>query len=427
MKLCLSMARKNVEESKSDISELCEMGKCHKACFIGLGYVGLPTAVVTAVERDGILGVDINPKVVEMTNNGRLHFVEPGLEALLQKVIENGRFRASSKPEIAEAYFIVVPTPLDANKCPDISYVKKAIEDITPLLKSGDLVVIESTCPVGTTENMASYIFSMRPELKGDIYMAYCPERVLPGNVIEELIHNDRVIGGIDKKSTDKAAEFYSKIVKGELHKTDSRTAELCKLTENSSRDVQIAFANELSLVCDAAGVDVWELIRLANMHPRVNILKPGCGVGGHCIAVDPYFITSAYPHEAKLIAKAREVNRYKSLWVTERISNSILEFERKNHRLPVVAMMGLAFKPDIDDLRESPAVFITSTVMDKHPDVKFLIVEPYLKAHIKYDLVDYEEAYQMCDIAVFLTAHKQFFKLLFKDKTVLDFCGILK
>ena len=206
------MARKNVEESKSDISELCEMGKCHKACFIGLGYVGLPTAVITAVESDGILGVDINPKVVEMTNNGRLHFVEPGLEALLQKVIENGRFRASCKPEIAEAYFIVVPTPLDANNCPDISYVRKAIEDITPLLKSGDLVVIESTCPVGTTENMALYIFSMRPELKGDIYMAYCPERVLPGNVIEELIHNDRVIGGIDKKSTDKAAEFYSRL-----------------------------------------------------------------------------------------------------------------------------------------------------------------------------------------------------------------------
>ncbi|MDE6121020.1 MAG: nucleotide sugar dehydrogenase, partial [Muribaculaceae bacterium] len=260
-----------------------------KACFMGLGYIGLPTAIIAARNGIEVVGVDINPAVVEKTNGGELHIIEPGLGELLREVVANGSLRASTVPETADAYFIVVPTPFKAHHQPDLSFVEAATRAIIPFLKEGDLYVIESTSPVGTTEAMADIIFAARPELRGKIHIAYCPERVLPGNVIYELVHNDRVIGGLDNESTAKAMDFYSRFVKGELHATNARTAEMCKLTENSSRDVQIAFANELSLICDRAGINVWELIRLANKHPRVNILQPGCGVGGHCIAVDPY------------------------------------------------------------------------------------------------------------------------------------------
>lgn len=259
---------------------------------------------------------------------------------------------------------MVVPTPFKGNHEPDISYVEAATRSVIPYLKEGDLYVIESTSPVGTTELMANIIYTERPELKDKIYIAYCPERVLPGNVIYELVHNDRVIGGLNPRSTEKAMCFYSQFVKGTLHKTNARTAEMCKLTENSSRDVQIAFANELSLICDKASINVWELISLANKHPRVNILQPGCGVGGHCIAVDPYFITSDFPVESQLIGKAREINNYKSFWCAEKVKNAMLEFELQHHRKPIIAMMGLAFKPNIDDLRESPAKYITTKVM---------------------------------------------------------------
>ena len=269
-----------------------------KACFMGLGYIGLPTAIIAAKHGIEILGVDINPKVVKMTNEGRRHIVEPGMEDLLREVVEQGMLKASTKPEVCDAYFMVVPTPFKGNHEPDVSYVESATRSVIPLLKEGDLYVIESTSPVGTTEKMADIIFAVRPDLKGKIHIAYCPERVLPGNVIYELVHNDRVIGGLTPEATDKAIEFYSQFVTGQLHKTNSRTAEMCKLTENSSRDVQIAFANELSMVCEKAGINVWHLIELANKHPRVNILQPGCGVGGHCIAVDPYFITAAFPRE---------------------------------------------------------------------------------------------------------------------------------
>ena len=255
---------------------------------MGLGYIGLPTSIIAAENGVEVTGVDINPSVVEMTNAGKLHIVEPGLQELLERVVKSGNLRASLVPEESDAYFIVVPTPFKGNHEPDISYVETATKAVIPLLKAGDLFVIESTSPVGTTEKMSSLIFSCRPELEGKIYIAYCPERVLPGNVIYELVHNDRVIGGIDPRSTEKAVEFYSQFVKGKLHPTNAKTAEMCKLTENSSRDVQIAFANELSLICEKAGINVWELINLANKHPRVNILQPGCGVGGHCIAVDP-------------------------------------------------------------------------------------------------------------------------------------------
>ena len=399
-----------------------------KACFMGLGYIGLPTAIIAAKHGIRITGVDINSKVVEMTNQGCLHIIEPGIEDMLKEVIEAGMLKATTKPEESDAYFIVVPTPFKGNHEPDVSYVEAATRAVIPFLKKGDLYVIESTSPVGTTEAMTEIIFNERPELKGEIYIAYCPERILPGNVIYELEHNDRVIGGLNSESSDRAIEFYSQFVHGTLHRTDCRTAEMCKLTENSSRDVQIAFANELSLICDKAGINVWELISLANKHPRVNILQPGCGVGGHCIAVDPYFITSEFPAESKIIADAREINNYKAFWCAEKIKNSMLEFELKNHRKPVIAMMGLAFKPDIDDLRESPAKYITTKVMQSCNNANILVAEPNVKEHNVFKLTDYKEAYDKADIVAFLTAHTQFKGLPWcEDKVILDFCGIFK
>lgn len=400
-----------------------------KACFLGLGYIGLPTAIIAA-KNGGIdvIGVDINPKVVDMTNAGKLHIVEPGIGDMLREVVTKGKLRAATTPEVSDAYFIVVPTPFKGDHQPDVSYVEAATRSVIPLLKEGDLFVIESTSPVGTTEQMADIIFGERPELKGKIYIAYCPERVLPGNVIYELVHNDRVIGGIDEASTRKAMDFYSRFVKGQLHSTNSRTAEMCKLTENSSRDVQIAFANELSMICDKAGINVWELISLANRHPRVNILQPGCGVGGHCIAVDPYFITAMFPKESKIIGAAREINNYKSRWATERVKNAMLRFELDRKRKPVVAMMGLAFKPDIDDLRESPAKRIAMDVMQSCNNADILVVEPNIAQHNVFKLTDYKEAYEKADIVVFLTGHTPFKELPWRDdKVILDFCGIFK
>lgn len=398
------------------------------ACFMGLGYIGLPTSIIAAKHGVQVTGVDINPKVIEMTNEGRLHIIEPGMEEMLREVIKSGALKASLTPEVSEAYFMVVPTPFKGNHEPDISYVEAATRAVLPLLKEGDLYVIESTSPVGTTEKMANLIFTERPELKGKIYVAYCPERVLPGNVIYELVHNDRVIGGIDEASTDKAIAFYSQFVQGTLHRTNARTAEMCKLTENSSRDVQIAFANELSLICDKAGINVWELINLANKHPRVNILQPGCGVGGHCIAVDPYFITADFPMESKIIAQAREINNYKAFWCAEKVQNEMLKFELKHGRKPTVAMMGLAFKPNIDDLRESPAKYIVTKVMQGCNNADILVVEPNVETHNVFKLTDYKEAYDKADIVVMLVAHDPFKTLPYReDKVILDFCGIYK
>ena len=399
-----------------------------KACFMGLGYIGLPTAIIAAKHGVEVTGVDINPSVVELTNRGKLHIVEPGMEGYLQEVVKNGRLKASLKPEVCEAYFMVVPTPFKGNHEPDISYVEAATRSVLSLLKAGDLYVIESTSPIGTTEKMRDLIYGERPELKDKIYIAYCPERVLPGNVIYELVHNDRVIGGIDEASTNKAIEFYSQFVQGTLHRTNARTAEMCKLTENSSRDVQIAFANELSLICDKAGINVWELINLANKHPRVNILQPGCGVGGHCIAVDPYFITADFPRESKIIADAREINNYKAFWCAEKVQNEMLKFQLKHHRTPVIAMMGLAFKPNIDDLRESPAKYITTKVMQGCSNADILVVEPNVYEHKVFKLTNYKEAYEQADIVVMLVAHDVFRELPWTNKKViLDFCGIYK
>ncbi len=400
-----------------------------KACFIGLGYIGLPTAIIAAKHGVDIVGVDINPDIVNATNEGHLHITEPNLEKLLSEVISSGHFKAYTKPQISDAYFIVVPTPFNYdNHEPDISFVEAATRSVIPYLKEGDLFVIESTSPVGTTEKMKDIIFSERPELTGKIYIAYCPERVLPGNVIYELVHNDRVVGGIDEASTDKAKEFYSYFVKGQLHSTDSKMAEMCKLTENASRDVQIAFTNELSLICNKAGINVWNLVALANKHPRVNILQPGCGVGGHCIAVDPYFITSAFPEESKLIAQARSTNNYKAIWCSQRILKAMVDFACRKGYQPKVAIMGLAFKPNIDDLRESPAMKIAQEIYDTENANNIMVVEPNLSAHRDFKLTDYREAYDNADIVVFLVNHKQFAELNYRsDIEVLDFCGTLK
>ena len=397
-----------------------------KACFMGLGYIGLPTAITAAMHGVEVVGVDVNPDVVAKTNAGELHIVEPGLGEKLREVTASGKLRATSVPETSDAYFIVVPTPFKGDHTPDISFVESATRAVVPFLKEDDLYVIESTSPIGTTERMAELIYSLRPELCGKLHIAYCPERVLPGNVLYELVHNDRVIGGVDEEATERASEFYGLFVKGCLHHTNARTAEMCKLTENSSRDVQIAFANELSLICDRAGINVWELISLANKHPRVNILQPGCGVGGHCIAVDPYFITSAFPVESRIIAA--EINNYKAEWCAEKIVNAILRFELENGRKPVVAMMGVAFKPDIDDLRESPAKAIISKVMQSAGNSPILVVEPNVAEHNVFKLTPYKEAYAQADIAVFLTAHTPFRSLEWDDrKIILDFCGIFK
>ena len=399
-----------------------------KACFMGLGYIGLPTAIIASRHGVCVCGVDINPDVVAKTNKGLLHIVEPDLGELLSQAVTSGNLVASTTPTQSDAYIIVVPTPFKDNHEPDISYVESATQMIIPLLKKGDLYIIESTSPVGTTEKMAELIFAQRPELEGEIFIAYCPERVLPGNVIYELVHNDRVIGGLNSASAQKAAEFYSHFVEGQLHLTNCRTAEMCKLVENSSRDVQIAFANELSMICEKANINVWELINLANKHPRVNILQPGCGVGGHCIAVDPYFISSAFPDEAQIIAKAREINNYKSAWCVERVKNAILEYKIKNGSSPTVALMGLAFKPNIDDLRESPAKRIAKQLLEEMPDAHYMIVEPNITSHNEFVLSDINEAFQKSQIVVYLTAHKEFFTLpQSDDKKILDFCGVIK
>lgn len=391
---------------------------------IGLGYIGLPTSALMASKGKKVLGVDIDQDVVNTINKGNIHIVEPELDVAVKKAVDQGNLIASTKAVEAQVYLVVVPTPFKGDHEPDISYVEMATQGIISLLKEGDLYILESTSPVGTTEKMQELIFAQRPELKNKIFMAYCPERVLPGNVMHELVHNDRVIGGVDENSTKKAISFYSSFVKGALHATNAKTAEMCKLVENASRDVQIAFANELSLICDKAGIDVWELIELANKHPRVNILQPGCGVGGHCIAVDPYFIKAHFPLESKLIGTAREINNHKSFWCVEKIQNEILKFELRHKRKPVVALCGLAFKPNIDDLRESPARFIVEKIINSNDPSYFNIVEPNISFHNKFEIVKLEHAVLNSDIIALLVRHDEFVKQDYKDLIVLNFCN---
>ncbi|MAO47648.1 MAG: UDP-N-acetyl-D-mannosamine dehydrogenase [Aequorivita sp.] len=392
--------------------------------MLGLGYIGLPTAALIASKGIKVTGVDIHQKVVDTINEGKIHIVEPELDGLVHHVVKEGYLKASTEPVIADVYLIAVPTPFKGNHQPDLSFVESAVKNIIPTLQKGALVILESTSPVGTTRKIQEIIFKERPDLKENLFVAYCPERVLPGNVIYELEQNDRAIGGIDEASTEKAVAFYKNFVKGELHKTNSQTAEMCKLVENSSRDVQIAFANELSIICDKANINVWELIRLANKHPRVNILQPGTGVGGHCIAVDPWFIVSEFPKESKIIRSAREINNYKTEWAIEKVKSTALQFKIDNGRDAVIACMGLAFKPNIDDLRESPALHVAEELAKDGFNILF--VEPNLKTSEKFNLTSITEAKDSCDIMVFLVAHKEFKGLNGKiQMQVLDFCGV--
>jgi len=393
--------------------------------IIGMGYIGLPTAALIANKQIKVNGFDINPEVADTINKGEIHIIEPGLQEIVQQGVKDNYLKASTVLQEADVYLVVVPTPFKGNNEPDISFVEAATRNTIPLLKEGDLFIIESTSPVMTTEKMADLIFTERPELSDKIYVAYCPERVLPGKALEEMVINDRAIGGINKASTEKACEFYHFFVKGELHQTNARTAEMCKLVENSSRDLQIAFANELSIICDKAGINVWELIELANKHPRVNILQPGCGVGGHCIAVDPWFIVSDYPEQAHVIRQAREINDYKADWCVEKTLKTALEFEVQHGYQPVIACMGLAFKPDIDDLRESPAKYITSKIVAEARG-EVLVVEPHIKEHASFSLTDQNTAMEKADIIVWLVRHRCFLGAI-TDKMELDFCGVKK
>ncbi len=394
-----------------------------KVVMMGLGYIGLPTAALIASRGIKVQGIDVNQSVVDTINEGKIHIVEPALDGLVKHVVERGLLKASTAVETADVYLIAVPTPFKGDHEPDLKYVESAIRMILPNLKERNLFIIESTSPVGTTDKMAKIIFDDRPELKGKINIAYCPERVLPGKVIYELEHNDRVIGGLDAESTKAAQDFYRHFVKGELHATNAKTAEMCKLVENSSRDVSIAFANELSMICDKADINVWELISLANKHPRVNILQPGTGVGGHCIAVDPWFIVSEFEKEAVIIRNAREINNYKTQWVIEKIKSTALQFELDNNRKPIIALMGLAFKPDIDDLRESPALLVADTLLAENK-YDLVLIEPNLEESNKYDLTDYEKLNEKADVVAYLVAHKEFKG--FKTEAIeLDFCGV--
>ena len=397
------------------------------ATILGLGYIGLPTAALIANQKISVNGFDVNQEVTDTIAKGEVHIVEPGLKELVQSAVASGHLSASTELQAADVYLVVVPTPFKQDKQPDTSFVEAAIRSIIPLLKQNDLVIIESTSPVLTTEKMAQIIFSERSELKDRINIAYCPERVLPGNALEEMVNNDRVIGGIDEQSTAKAIEFYSLFVTGRLHPTNARTAEMCKLVENASRDVQIAFANELSIICDKANINVWELIDLANKHPRVNILQPGCGVGGHCIAVDPWFLVADYPEQAHVIRQARQINDFKAQWSVQKILDTAHQFEIDNKRPPIIACMGQAFKPDIDDLRESPAKAITSQIVAESRG-EVLIVEPNIPKHPSFTLTDYKDGYEKADIVVWLVRHKEFLTVARdQNKKEIDLCGVRK
>lgn len=401
------------------------MFKFETISVIGLGYIGLPTAAAFASRRKKVIGVDTNQNAVDTINRGEIHIVEPDLDMIVHAAVTGGYLHATTKPEPADAFLIAVPTPFKDHYEPDLAYVEAAARSIANVLKRGDLVILESTSPVGTTEQMAAWLAESRPDLsfpqqaghRADINIAYCPERVLPGKVIQELVINDRVIGGMTDRCSDRAIALYQIFVEGEFLRTNSRTAEMCKLTENSSRDVSIAFANELSIICDKLDINVWELIALANHHPRVNILQPGPGVGGHCIAVDPWFLVNKTPDEARLIRTAREVNDSKPNWVIEKIKLAVAEFLQENTEKTAkdvtIACFGLAFKSDIDDLRESPALAITRQIASIHPG-QVLAVEPNtdmlpskLAEHLTLSSIEY--SLNHADIKVILVDHKEF------------------
>ncbi len=392
-------------------------------CVIGLGYIGLPTAALLANRNYKVHGVDIVKSTIDTINQGKIHIVEPDLDTFVRSAVNSGNLVADLKPKKSDIFIIAVPTPFHEGYIPNIDYVLSATESIAPYLEDGNIVILESTSPVGTTDKIAEVLTSKGIDTT-KIHIAHCPERVLPGQIMRELVENDRIVGGITKEATEATAEFYKTFVSGEVLKTDAKTAEMAKLTENSYRDLNIAFANELSILSDKFNIDVWELIKLANRHPRVNILQPGVGVGGHCIAVDPWFIVHAGGEDAKIIRTAREVNSYKTEWAIEKIKNVVLNFEKKYNKEPKIACMGLAFKPNIDDLRESPAVYVTRKLLSD--GLNILPVEPNLKSSDEFNLINIEEAIKEADIVVFLVAHDEFKNISILDnKEILDFCGI--
>lgn len=407
-----------------------------RVSVIGLGYIGLPTAAVIASRGVDVLGIDVSEHAINTINQGKIHIVEPDLDMLVQAAVTTGKLKASMTPEPADAFLIAVPTPFKDNKSPDLSYIEAALKTIAPVISKGNLIVLESTSPVGTTDKISQWLGELRPDLvmphqnpdNADVYIAHCPERVLPGRVLQELVSNDRIIGGITDRCAERAVALYKLFVRGECLLTNARTAEMAKLTENSFRDVNIAFANELSMICDHLKINVWELIKLANRHPRVNILTPGPGVGGHCIAVDPWFIVDSAPEQAQIIRKAREINDHKPHYVIEKIKLAADQFKK-----PVIACLGLAFKADIDDLRESPALDIAMHLLaDNIGEV--LLVEPNIKqlpakyAQHNAALCSLPQAMERANILVVLVDHKQFKTLHPADvatKVVVDTRGI--
>ncbi len=410
----------------------------NKVCVVGLGYVGLPTAAVIASCGVSVLGADLKRDVVETINRGDIHIVEPDLKATIADAVADGFLRAATEPEPADVFILAVPTPLTDGKA-DVSYVEAAARSIAPQLRPGNIVIVESTCPPGTTERLTQILADLRADLRlpsgrnepCDIFVAYCPERVLPGRVLTELVENNRVIGGVSDECSRRAVQFYSIFCKGVLQTTDARTAEMCKLAENAFRDVNIAYANELSIVCDRLGVDVWELIRLANGHPRVNILQPGPGVGGHCVAVDPWFIVEAAPHEARIIRTAREINDGKPAWVIEKVRAALA-----GRAAPItVACLGLAFKADVDDLRESPALHIVEELA-MWADLELRVCEPFVnelprslarRANVTM-VASGERALDGADVVLLLVNHSQFARIpreALTGKTVVDTRGV--
>ena len=399
-------------------------------CVIGLGYIGLPTAALLANKGFSVLGVDIKEEVVSIVNQGKIHFIESDLDAFVKSAVLTGQLKASNKIQTSDVYIICVPTPFrqNGNKPePNIDYVLSATKEIAPFVKSGDLIILESTSPIGTTEKIQQTLINCGASLK-DVHIAYCPERVLPGKIMTEIIENDRIIGGLSLISTKKIADFYRVFVSGDIFETDAKTAEMCKLAENSFRDLNIAFANELSMICDKQEINVWDLIRLANKHPRVNILQPGTGVGGHCIAVDPWFLVSQDIENTKLIKTAREVNNYKTKWVINKIKNIADKNFLKSDIKPKIACLGLAFKPDIDDLRESKALEVATTLSADGYDI--ITVEPNIKSYESLKIVDLSEGIEQADLVCLLVKHREFLnseiKEKLKKKKVLDFCGAL-
>lgn len=436
------MLRIASQELSKDKGKLMSFHKS-KVSVVGLGYIGLPTAAVLASAGHEVVGVDVSSHIVEVVNRGEVHIVEPDLDGLVRGAVLSGRLRAVLTVEPADTFIIAVPTPFMNDHQPDLAYVEKAVRSIAPHLRSGNLVILESTSPVGTTEKLAAWLAAERPDLafptgqdsSTDINLAYCPERVLPGSIVSELIKNDRVLGGLTPRCAVRARQFYESFVRGLCIETDARTAEMTKLTENSFRDINIAFANELSLVCDELNIDVWELIALANRHPRVNILNPGPGVGGHCIAVDPWFIVDSAPHSARLIRMAREVNNSKPEWVINKVAEAACAAQDRLGRDVVITCLGLAFKANIDDLRESPSLEIVERIAERQLGPRLLVVEPYvadlppgLVGYAHVELADLDAALAVADVVVLLVDHVQFKSVdraTLSGKAVIDTRGI--